>query len=172
MRPPVRSRSLLQSVQQATRHPDTAQVVDDERSLDEIERCVDERAANEDARAVDEQVHGWVTRENARIDWSASAYEVSRHIRAYDPKPGAWSTVSGGDVKLFGARVAPRGRAHSAGDVLKVDDVGMLVACGAGAVRVMAVQPSGKKRLAPVEWSRGRGIAEGDRFDVEPPSHA
>ena len=112
-----------------------------------------------------------VTREHARIDWNASAYDVSRHIRAYDPKPGAWSSVSGGEVKLFGARVAPRGTAHSAGDVLRVDDVGMLVACGAGAVRVMAVQPSGKKRLAPVEWSRGRGIAAGDKFDVEPPSH-
>ena len=112
-----------------------------------------------------------ITRENARIDWSASAYEVSRHIRAYDPKPGAWSTLNGTDVKLFGARVAPRGTAHSAGDVMKVDDVGMLVACGAGAVRVMAVQPSGKKRLAPQEWSHGRGISAGDRFDVEPSSH-
>jgi methionyl-tRNA formyltransferase len=42
----------------------------------------------------------------------------------------------------------------------------MLIACGGGAVRVAAVQPSGKKRLAPLDWMRGRGIAVGQRFDT------
>jgi methionyl-tRNA formyltransferase len=42
----------------------------------------------------------------------------------------------------------------------------MLVACGSGAVRVLAVQPSGKRRLAPLEWAHGRGVAVGDRFDT------
>ncbi|MES2178449.1 MAG: methionyl-tRNA formyltransferase [Gemmatimonadota bacterium] len=107
-----------------------------------------------------------LTRESARIDWTASAYEVARHIRAYDPKPGSWSVVNGSEAKLFGARVAPRGTAHAAGDVLAIDSAGMLVACGAGAVRVLAVQPAGKRRLAPVEWMNGRGIAVGDRFDT------
>jgi methionyl-tRNA formyltransferase len=107
---------------------------------------------------------GKLTRESAQIDWTESAYEVSRHIRAYDPKPGAWSTVNATEVKVFGARVAPRGTAHAAGEVLAIDDVGLLVACGSGAVRVMALQPSGKKRLAPIDWARGRGIAVKDRF--------
>ncbi len=109
-----------------------------------------------------------ITRESARLDWTASAYEVSRHIRAYDSKPGAWSTVNGGEVKLFGARVAPRGTAHTAGDVLKADAAGLLVACGAGAVRILAVQPAGKKRLTPEQWAHGRGIAAGDKFDTAP----
>jgi methionyl-tRNA formyltransferase len=110
---------------------------------------------------------GKLTRESARVDWTGTAYEVSRHIRAYDPKPGAWSLVNGAEAKLFGARVAPRGLSHAAGDVLAVDDAGLLVACGSGAVRVLAIQPSGKRRLAPIEWARGRGIAAGDRFDTE-----
>ena len=54
----------------------------------------------------------------------------------------------------------------AAGDVLAVDSVGMLVACGAGAVRVLVVQPSGKRKLEPLEWSRGRGVAVGNTFDV------
>ena len=107
-----------------------------------------------------------LTRETAAVDWKSSAHEVARHIRAYDPKPGAWSSVNGTDVKLFGARVAPRGTAHVAGEVLAVDAVGMLVACGAGAVRVLSVQPSGKKRQAPQEWANGRGIKAGDVFDT------
>ena len=107
-----------------------------------------------------------LTRETARIDWMASAHDVGRHIRAYDPRPGAWGRVRGVEVKLFGARIAPRGTTHEAGEILSVDDVGMLVACGAGAVRVTVVQPAGKRRLRPADWANGRGVAVGDRFDT------
>ena len=109
---------------------------------------------------------GKLTRESARIDWTASAHEVGRHIRAYDPRPGAWGRVRGVEVKLFGARIAPRGTLHEAGEILSIDDVGMLVACGAGAIRVTVVQPAGKRRLSPAEWANGRGVATGDRFDT------
>jgi methionyl-tRNA formyltransferase len=50
--------------------------------------------------------------------------------------------------------------------VLAVDEVGMLVACGGGAIRVAVVQPSGKRRLSPAEWANGRGVAVGERFDT------
>jgi methionyl-tRNA formyltransferase len=109
-----------------------------------------------------------LTRETALVDWSRTAHEVGRHVRAYDPKPGAWSRVRDTEVKLFGARVAPRGTSHAAGDVIAIDADGVIVACGAGAVRLTAVQPAGKRRLAPLEWANGRGIAVGDRFDTGP----
>jgi methionyl-tRNA formyltransferase len=111
-----------------------------------------------------------LTRESAQVDWNRSAHDVGRHIRAYDPKPGAWGRVNGGEVKLFGARIAPRGTSHSAGEVLAIDEVGMLVACGGGAVRIAAVQPAGKRRLTPAEWANGRGVAVGDRFDTVGPA--
>lgn len=113
-----------------------------------------------------------LTRDSARVDWTLSAHEVGRHIRAYDPRPGAWGRIRDTDVKLFGARVAPRGSTHGPGEVLAVDDVGLLVACGGGAVRVTAVQPSGKRRLSPAEWAHGRGVAVGDRFDTVGPAAA
>ena len=111
-----------------------------------------------------------LTRETARVDWTQSAHDVGRHVRAYDPKPGAWAQVRGAEVKLFGARVAPRGTSHLAGEVLSIDDVGLLVACGAGAVRISVVQPAGKRRLSPAEWANGRGVAVGDRFDTAAPA--
>ena len=109
---------------------------------------------------------GKLTRESAEVDWRQSAYEVSCHIRAYDPKPAAWSRVNGVDVKLFGVRVAPRGTTYGPGDVIAIDQAGMVVACGAGAVRVLVVQPAGKTRLTPAEWAHGRGVSVGDRFDT------
>ena len=107
-----------------------------------------------------------LTRETAQVDWTRTAHEVGQHVRAYDPKPGAWSRVNGTEVKLYGARIAPRGEAHEPGDVMAIDEEGMLVACGGGAVRIAVVQPSGKRRLAPQAWANGRGLAVRDRFDT------
>jgi methionyl-tRNA formyltransferase len=105
-----------------------------------------------------------VDRAVTRVDWAGSAADVARTIRAYDPKPGALSTVNGGEVKLFGARLAPSTTNAAPGEVLQIDDAGMVVACGTGAVAISRVHPAGKKRITPVEWSRGRGISLGERL--------
>lgn len=107
-----------------------------------------------------------LTREMAQVDWTRTAHEIGQHVRAYDPKPGAWTRINGTEVKLYGARTAPRGGANEPGDVMAIDPEGMLVACGSGAVRIAVVQPSGKRRLAPQAWANGRGLSVGDRFDT------
>ena len=106
-----------------------------------------------------------VSRETARIPWGAEAVTVSRVIRAYDPRPGAWTTLRGLDVKLFGATIVQGGEGDP-GQVLDVDEHGMLVGCGSGSVRIGYAQPSGKRRLAALDWAQGRGIATGDTFDA------
>jgi methionyl-tRNA formyltransferase len=106
---------------------------------------------------------GKVDRASARVDWTRPAIEVSRLIRAYDPKPGAYTSLNGTDMKLFGARVLPHTN-HAPGKVIEIGAEGMVVACGDGAVRVWQVQPSGKTRMAPEVLARGRGIAVGDNF--------
>jgi methionyl-tRNA formyltransferase len=102
-------------------------------------------------------------RANTRVDWSAPARAVAGAIRACDPRPGAWTTHRGSDLKLFGARLAP-GLDGTEGEVSAIDDEGMTVCCGSGSIRVSAVQPAGKRRMPPAEWARGRGIAVGDRL--------
>jgi methionyl-tRNA formyltransferase len=105
-----------------------------------------------------------IERESARIEWSHDATTVSRAVRAYDPRPGAFTSLDGKDVKLFGARVERSAPAGSAGEVMTVAEDGMVVACGSGAVRLQEVQPSGQKRMAVGEWLRGRGVSPGRRF--------
>jgi len=102
-----------------------------------------------------------VDRDTTRIDWSLDAREVANAVRAYDPRPGAWTVHRGTDLKLFGARrmFDVSGRP---GEVLAADAEGLVVACGAGAVRICDVQPAGKRRMQAVDWHRGRGIAIGD----------
>ena len=90
---------------------------------------------------------------------------MARHIRAYDPRPGAFTTRKGEELKLFGAlateEAGDEGGAH-AGQVLEIDRSGMLVACGDGAVRVLQVQAPGRRRVSALELARGRGISIGD----------
>jgi methionyl-tRNA formyltransferase len=105
-----------------------------------------------------------ITRDATRVDWTRDARAVSRAVRAYDPRPGAFTTLKDGDVKLFGAKLAPRATRDQPGTITAVDGDGLVVACGEGAVRVLQVQPAGKKRMAAEEWRRGRGIEVGQRF--------
>lgn len=107
-----------------------------------------------------------ILREMARIDWNESADAVGRHVRAYDPKPGAFTTHRGGEIKLFGAVVADPSShsAHAPGTVVSIDTRGMAVACGAGFALIACAQPAGRTRVNPEEWMRGRGIEVGERL--------
>ncbi len=105
-----------------------------------------------------------ITRESTRVNWSLDARSVGRTIRAYDPRPGAFTTLRGQDVKLFGARPAPSTERHAPGVVMGLEGDALVVACGEAAVRVPQVQPAGKKRISGAEWARGRGVAPGDPF--------
>jgi methionyl-tRNA formyltransferase len=105
-----------------------------------------------------------IDRDSTRVDWAGDARTVARTIRAYDPRPGALTSLAGQDVKLFGARLAPRNESTEPGTVIGVRDDGLVVACGEGAVRVAQVQPMGRKRMPASDWHRGRGVSEGQRF--------
>jgi methionyl-tRNA formyltransferase len=110
-----------------------------------------------------------IDRAATRVDWSQDAVVVSRIIRAYDPRPGAFTTVKGADVKLFGAKSVAVAHASRPGCVIAAGrdagaDGGLLVACNTGAVRVLQVQPAGKKRMSGEELVRGRAIGVGDAF--------
>ena len=111
---------------------------------------------------------GKIDRQTTRIDWSDGCGAVARQIRAYDPKPSAWTTLRSTEVKLFGAIATDDagldGQAQP-GEVLGIDERGLLVATGAGAVRVAVAQPAGKRQLTVQEWARGRGVRVGERFE-------
>jgi methionyl-tRNA formyltransferase len=114
-----------------------------------------------------------IDRTMARLDWTRSALDVTRVVRAFDPRPGAFATLREMEVKCFSARLAGDGnddalddpmRASPPGTVRQIDDEGLLVRCGTGGVRLLEVQPSGKPRLTAAAWARGRGIAVGDQL--------
>lgn len=103
-----------------------------------------------------------ITRELTRLDWRLDGARLARVVRAFDPEPGAWATLDGQEVKLYGGRAAnsggPPGTVLTAGEAL-------CIAAGIGALEVAEVQPAGKKRMIAGDWVRGRGVAVGQRFE-------
>ena len=103
-----------------------------------------------------------VSRELARLDWTRDAQTLERQVRAFDPAPGAWTTLDAAPVKLFAA--TPAVGSGTPGSVLAATDR-LVIACGNGALAVREVQPAGKTRLAVGDWVRGRGISAGRQFE-------
>jgi methionyl-tRNA formyltransferase len=103
-----------------------------------------------------------IGREAARLDWSQPAETVANRIRAFDPTPGAWSTLAGGEIKLF--RPAVEKVSGTPGAILTRDP--LRISAAAGSVAIGEVQPAGAARMSAAEWIRGRGraIAAGDVF--------
>jgi len=93
----------------------------------------------------------------ARIDWSATAEEIERQARAFNPLPGAWFEAGGERIKLLQA-IASDGGSNRPGEVL--DDC-LTVACGHGSIRPLQVQRAGRAPMTPGELLRGFPIPKG-----------
>ncbi len=105
-----------------------------------------------------------IEKAEAAIDWSKSAAELDRHIRAFNPFPGAQASFAGQTVKLWRAKpVAGNG---TAGSVLAVDKQAVVIACGEGALAVSELQKAGGKRLPVQQFLAGHPLQVGDRFDI------
>jgi methionyl-tRNA formyltransferase len=103
-----------------------------------------------------------IDREMARLVWERDAMTLVRQVRAFDPAPGAWTTLNGCVLKLFGAREVPG--AGEPGTVLAAGER-LVVAAGRGAIAVNEVQLAGKTRLPVEAWVRGRGVSTGQTLE-------
>ena len=95
---------------------------------------------------------GKITREDARLDWERTAAELDRHIRAYNPVPGAWFELDGEAVKCWSAERVDDLQG-SPGRVVEADKQGVLVACGSGALRLTRLQRPGRKPVTGGEFA-------------------
>lgn len=82
---------------------------------------------------------------DARIDWSVSADELVRRVRAYNPFPGVFFFAGDTRIKIWRA-TAVAGDAEP-GTVIQCDRDDVVVACGAGALRLDELQLAGKRRV-------------------------
>jgi methionyl-tRNA formyltransferase len=98
-----------------------------------------------------------IDKAEARIDWSRSAADIERQIRAFAPAPGAWFEADGERIKILDA-AAGEDATGRPGEVL--DDC-LNVACGTGILRPLQVQRAGRGAMTIGELLRGFPIAKG-----------
>ncbi len=85
-------------------------------------------------------------RDEGRLDWSLSAAELERRVRALNPRPGVWFEHAGDRIKVLAADVAEGESGHEPGTPAPgtlVDDA-LGVACGSGVLRLKRVQRAGR----------------------------
>jgi methionyl-tRNA formyltransferase len=102
----------------------------------------------------------------ARIDWLRSAAEISRLVRAFNPRPVAETRWQERRVRLWRAQVAgsPGVAGPGApGTVLGLIGDALHVACGDGVLAVTELQLEGRRSLPAVEFVRGQPVS-GARF--------
>lgn len=108
---------------------------------------------------------GRLTRDDARVDWTRSACEIDRLVRAMNPWPVAWSHVPLADgtireIKILSA-IIHRKSGGPPGQILSADSRGLLVACGSGALLLRTVQLEGRRRMSSGELLRGTAVTIG-----------
>jgi methionyl-tRNA formyltransferase len=104
-----------------------------------------------------------ITPEEARIDWTRSATDLSCHIRGLSPFPGAWFELDNdkGPVRIKVLMATPEAGSAEPGTTL---DDGLLVACGSGALRITRLQRQGKGPMDAADYLRGTPLPVGTRI--------
>ena len=105
-----------------------------------------------------------IEKAEALIDWTKRAIELDRHLRAFNPFPGAQAVFAGQTVKLW--RATPVEASGEIGQILAVDRSTIVVACGEGALAISELQKAGCKRLPVQQFLAGHPLKVGDRFDL------
>jgi methionyl-tRNA formyltransferase len=100
-----------------------------------------------------------IERAHCLIDWTRPADALERQVRALAPAPSAFTTVDGQLLKVHRAAVEPGGPAARPGELLSAG--GLLVATGAGALRLLEVQLAGRKRLDAAAFVAGHRVPPG-----------
>ena len=105
-----------------------------------------------------------IAKEEAALDFTHSARDIGRKIRAFNPFPGAHGTVNGTVIKLWGAELLDGDSNAPPGQVLAADaQHGIVIACGTGTLRLTELQKPGGKRLPAAEFIKGFAL-DGLRF--------
>lgn len=110
-----------------------------------------------------------IKREEEKIDWSKTGEEIYNHIRGMNPWPVAYTHLSGSVMKLWWSTKVKIVKKAVPGEIIAIEEDGFVVGTGNDtAIKVLELQPSGKKKMTADQFLRGAGsfLKVGDRIGV------
>lgn len=107
-----------------------------------------------------------LTKEDGRIDWSHDANAIERLVRGFQPWPNAYTTVVGRRLVVWKADPIEGEPARGiAGQVLTARGDDLVISCGKDtALRMLEVQPEGKRIMTVRDFLNGTHLQIGDQF--------
>lgn len=132
------------------------------RAIAEIERGKAPRIPQDESQAT---YAPSVKPEEARIDWVQPARRIVNQVRAFKPRPIAFTYFRSLRLNIFRARVEEVDSREEAGVIQSIDKDGPLVQTGTGRVRLLEVQQADRKRMSGFDWANGMRIQFGERFE-------
>ena len=108
-----------------------------------------------------------IDKSEALINWSMSAQEISRRVRAFNPFPATFSHIGGDRVKIWGASATDKQSNNSAGAIIHADAEGILVQTGRGQLLITEIQLAGKSKMPVSELLKSKAelFAAGQSFE-------
>ncbi len=94
----------------------------------------------------------------ALIDWSRSADELSRQVRAFNPWPVAQTESEGKVLRIWDAISLPGGEGEACGKVVSCTKEGIDVATGAGLLRIRTLQLPGKRAMSATDFLNAHAL--------------
>ncbi|MGD1027105.1 methionyl-tRNA formyltransferase [Candidatus Binatus soli] len=105
-----------------------------------------------------------VEKKDAVIDWTASAVQIERMTRAYDPWPVARTRLGGDEVLIWTAALEDSGSSDEPPGTIVSVKPNPVVQCGTGRLRLIELQAAGRKRISAADFLRGKRVEAGARF--------
>ena len=88
-----------------------------------------------------------LSKAEASMDWTLSAEQLARNVRAFNPWPVSFFELEAGPIKVWEANGESMATAANPGTILAADKRGLVVATADGALRMTKLQLPGKKPL-------------------------
>ena len=101
-----------------------------------------------------------LSKAEAEIDWSLTAQEIDRTIRAFNPWPVAYTFYGGKPLRIFISKVLDSNHDAPAGTVLNESKEGIEVATGKGVLSFSRLQLPGKKAMNVSDVINSRSFME------------
>ncbi len=114
-----------------------------------------------------------IVKAEALLDWTQTASQLQRAVRAYNPVPGAFTTLRGTTIKIWQASTTENSAAKTSevaekqsepGSVLAVNKHSIQIVCGQGTLQLEVLQRPNGKSLPATQFVQGFMVKAGDRF--------
>lgn len=127
---------------------------------DAVERPQDDAAAT---------YAGKLTKEDAWLDWTEPARRLHDRVRGLRPWPTACTSLHGRRYLILRSQPLDDVAGAAPGTILEANGDALVAAAGGGtALRLLQIQPEGKRVLSAREFLAGHKVRVGDHFEGGP----